>query len=896
MQQTARTLSRLRRSLVARVLSGVLLSAGLSFACTAQASLRPISLEQQQQLQKLAATGDTAGLRALIQTLENGYDTEVLPIFGVFRAILLSADDKSLQGLTELRKSLSLVKQAWEQSPNAQTAASYVFALDGQATLLDMQARGAEAGASLDLGHEVALKMLGPKDQQTQWLLYKRMYKAIAGSRYPLAQRLAKELQQSLPKPLNQCRQSICLALRFQMASLAGSMGQQTQALQIAKELMPHLDVDAQHASWNIYQLVNLSIGLNKSKELQQWCQQVRAMAAQPRFANLEGINRASARCLRSDNTGEQQLDALLEQERKTRGAGADGSAYLLLQKAELLSQKNHPLEAAQAAAQVWAIGVAKDVNYWQWQAHRTIAQSLIDMEQVSEAIYHAKQAVNVQQRMLSDKELTSSQREAVMQRGRELYEELAEWLLEGQRFSEAEQTLTLAREQSYHQLVRSYQPPQRALELTPAEQQRDAATLSLQSALRHSWQNRENNANALQQALAQAPQSLDTPMAQSQAPTDTGVKLKPLAPHQTEVRYLPAPDHVYVVVRQGQQPEQRVRLPIAQKQLTQDIAQLRRELQQRGSNPQLQAHKLYQQLWLPLSQWLPAPAPESAVGQAPEVRVHLEGALRYLPMAALHDGQHWLGESYALPQDTGVQAENNAQVAPEREGWSLQGSSRATADLPALPKVKEEIEGLARLANTQGIGHDTQQDDAFTADSLRHALQTRKVVHLASHFRLMPGNGQASGLYLGNGQLLTLGELNGPSFRFDGLDLLTLSACETAVPSGPAEQGLPIDSLAWLAQARGARHVLASLWAVADEGTQQFMTAFYTALSSPMDHAQAVRAAQLAMLKNASAVQPHSQLRGLSDQRSAQTSSTASSGLAHPYYWSAFVLLTAAQ
>ena len=242
------------------------------------------------------------------------------------------------------------------------------------------------------------------------------------------------------------------------------------------------------------------------------------------------------------------------------------------------------------------------------------------------------------------------------------------------------------------------------------------------------------------------------------------------------------------------------------------------------------------------------------------------------------------------------MQAQSNAQVAPEREGWSLQGSSRATADLPALPKVKEEIEGLARLANTQGIGHDTQQDDAFTADSLRHALQTRKVVHLASHFRLMPGNGQASGLYLGNGQLLTLGELNGPSFRFDGLDLLTLSACETAVPSGPAEQGLPIDSLAWLAQARGARHVLASLWAVADEGTQQFMTAFYTALSSPMDRAQAIRAAQLAMLKNASAVEPHSQLRGLSDQRSAQTSGSASSGLAHPYYWSAFVLLTAAQ
>ena len=159
-----------------------------------------------------------------------------------------------------------------------------------------------------------------------------------------------------------------------------------------------------------------------------------------------------------------------------------------------------------------------------------------------------------------------------------------------------------------------------------------------------------------------------------------------------------------------------------------------------------------------------------------------------------------------------------------------------------------------------------------------------------------MPGNGQASGLYLGNGQLLTLGELSDPSFRFDGLDLLTLSACETAVPSGPAEQGLPVDSLAWLAQARGARHVLASLWAVADEGTQQFMTAFYTALSSPMDHPQAVRAAQLAMLKSTQETQATKpQLRGLSDKNAAIASGIRALGLAHPYYWSAFVLLDSA-
>lgn len=164
-------------------------------------------------------------------------------------------------------------------------------------------------------------------------------------------------------------------------------------------------------------------------------------------------------------------------------------------------------------------------------------------------------------------------------------------------------------------------------------------------------------------------------------------------------------------------------------------------------------------------------------------------------------------------------------------------------------------------------------------------------MVHLASHFRLLPGNGRASGLYLGNGQLLTLGELNDPSFQFDGLDLLTLSACETAVPSGPAEQGLPVDSLAWLAQARGARHVLASLWAVADEGTQKLMHAFYSALAQDMSHAQALRAAQLALLHSEDTTSLTSR-RGLSTSPHHFDHAT----LAHPYYWSGFVLLTAAQ
>ena len=864
---------------------------------SAQAQRPSIGYAQKVQLAELSTESDLSGLSALVQTLEREYDTSSLSTFGAYKATLLSVEDKSQQGMLELHKSLSLVKQLWELSPSAENGANYAFVLDTQAELLQKQAQYAQAAASRDLAYEVALQALGPRAIETQWLLYKRMYIALSSTRYPQALQLSTQLQQMLPQPLHKCREQICLSLRFQQADLASSMGNAALAMRLSKELMPDLNNDPAQAAWNIYQLVNLSVRLKQPRELHRWCQRASAMAMQPRFANLEGMSRVIAHCVRTSSANEHLFDVLLEHEAQSRGIDGESRAYLLLQKAEYLSKNKRLQEAIHTAGQVWAIGVARDIDYWQWQAQRTIAEAMVDIPQrMPEAIYHAKQSINVQQRMLNDKGLNPGLRDTLLRAGHEIYEQLSEWLLQEQRFTEAEQTLMLAREQSYHQLVRNYRSSLRTLDLIPAEQQRSAAMQPLESALRHSWLEREHDGKALQQTLAQAPQSLDSSMTKPEAQPLNASVLKALTTEQTEIRFLPAPDSVHVLIRNGQQPEQRVRLPIPQKQLTQDIAQLRRELQQRGSNPQPLAHKLYRQLWQPLQQWLPAPQPNAAVGLAPEIRVHLEGALRYLSMAVLHDGQHWLGESYALPQDTGVQPQVTQEAAPNREGWSLLGSSHAAADLPALPKVKEEIESLARLADGQGIAHDQQQDGAFTADSLRHALQTRKVVHLASHFRLMPGNGQASGLYLGNGQLLTLGELSDPSFRFDGLDLLTLSACETAVPSGPVEQGLPVDSLAWLAQARGARHVLASLWAVADEGTQQFMTAFYTALSSPMNHAQAVRAAQLVMLKSTQATQATKpQLRGLSDKNAAIASGMRPLGLAHPYYWSAFVLLDSA-
>jgi CHAT domain-containing protein len=85
-------------------------------------------------------------------------------------------------------------------------------------------------------------------------------------------------------------------------------------------------------------------------------------------------------------------------------------------------------------------------------------------------------------------------------------------------------------------------------------------------------------------------------------------------------------------------------------------------------------------------------------------------------------------------------------------------------------------------------------------------------------------------------------------------LELLVLSACETAQGDDRAVLGL-----AGIAVRTGARSVLSTLWVAKDAPNTEFMVRFYEELSKPgMTKAQAVRQAQLALLKEYGYTAPH--------------------------------------
>jgi CHAT domain-containing protein len=162
--------------------------------------------------------------------------------------------------------------------------------------------------------------------------------------------------------------------------------------------------------------------------------------------------------------------------------------------------------------------------------------------------------------------------------------------------------------------------------------------------------------------------------------------------------------------------------------------------------------------------------------------------------------------------------------------------------------------------------------DASFTAARLRTLLDEPRdfsVLHLGTHFSLRPGNAVRSFLLLGDGERLTLDAIG--HMDFEGVELLTLSACETGLGGAVTDDGREIEGLSAIAQRRGARRVVASLWQVEDVSTARLMRTMYGSLASNHnDGAAALRQAQLALrASRQEGKQPY----------------------AHPYYWAGFVI-----
>jgi CHAT domain-containing protein len=293
------------------------------------------------------------------------------------------------------------------------------------------------------------------------------------------------------------------------------------------------------------------------------------------------------------------------------------------------------------------------------------------------------------------------------------------------------------------------------------------------------------------------------------------------------------------------------------------------------------------------------------------------DGPLRLLPVAALWNGKRFLIEDYAvatvpgltlldpnpLPRDNlntilggmsqagpviwelpdslwnrlatsrltswerGIRGFHIVSVAPAASRISSETRSEKSFEAAnvqkalALPGVQDEICRLSEILEPKVMMNQNFQMERFAADFKN---QDYRIVHIASHGFF--GDSPEESFIMTYDRLLDMDDLETlikpGQLSPRPVELIVLSACQTAEGNDQAPLGL-----IGVALKSGARSGIGSLWPVSDNATQKLLPAFYRYLKDQnTSKAQALRQACLELIR---------------DKR-----------FAHPFFWSAFILV----
>jgi CHAT domain-containing protein/Tfp pilus assembly protein PilF len=298
-----------------------------------------------------------------------------------------------------------------------------------------------------------------------------------------------------------------------------------------------------------------------------------------------------------------------------------------------------------------------------------------------------------------------------------------------------------------------------------------------------------------------------------------------------------------------------RVPVPITAAVLTKEVRAFRRTVEKRTT---LEYVSHSQQLY----DWLIRPIESELIRQKIQTLVFVpDGVLRTIPFSALYDGTSFLIQKYAIALTPGLYLTDPRPLNREKIRFLAGGLTKSVQGFPSLPYVAEEVDAI------RGFYHaDQLLNQDFRTPALEQELRDGRygILHIATHGKFST-NADDSFLLTFDGKLTmtTLDRLIGLfRFRQDPLELLTLSACQTAVGDDRAALGL-----AGVAIKAGARSALATMWFINDEASAALISEFYRQLRDPS-------------VSKAAALQR------------AQTKLLGDRVYQHPAYWSPFLLL----
>ena len=284
------------------------------------------------------------------------------------------------------------------------------------------------------------------------------------------------------------------------------------------------------------------------------------------------------------------------------------------------------------------------------------------------------------------------------------------------------------------------------------------------------------------------------------------------------------------------------------------------------------------------LYQWIIAPLePDLQALGINTLLFSVDRGLRSIPLAALHDGKQFLVEKYSLSLIPSLNLTDTRYVSLKNAHVLAMGADKFTNQDP-LPAVPEELSLIA-----QKWGGKSFLDEAFTLKNLQsqRSQEPYQIIHLATHSEFQPGSPNNSYIQLWDRQL-HLNQLRQMEWNNPPVDLLVLSACRTALGDENAELGF-----AGLTVQAGVKSALASLWYISDKGTLALMSEFYQQLKTAPSKAEALRLAQIAMLRGQVRIEGDRLLTPDGDfSLPPQLATRGNQVLSHPYYWAAFTMV----
>jgi CHAT domain-containing protein len=261
-----------------------------------------------------------------------------------------------------------------------------------------------------------------------------------------------------------------------------------------------------------------------------------------------------------------------------------------------------------------------------------------------------------------------------------------------------------------------------------------------------------------------------------------------------------------------------------------------------------------------------------------------MDTGLRAIPIAALNDGKNFIIERYSVGLMPSLSLTNTRYKDIKNSQVLAMGAEKFT-ELNALPAVPVELSTIAGKL-WQGKSF---LNDAFTLQNLKLERQKQPfgIIHLATHGEFRPGKPSNSYIQLSDTKL-RLDQLRQLGWNKPPVELLVLSACRTALGDQESELGF-----AGLSVLAGVKSSLASLWYVSDQGTLGLMTTFYDELKSAPIKSEALRQAQLAMLKGEVRLEGGKLITSdIEIPLPPALEQLGSQTLEHPYYWSAFTMI----